>query len=32
MKENCQNHILIVSNDEETIEEISKKCGHKTTI
>ncbi|WP_154640882.1 type IV secretory system conjugative DNA transfer family protein, partial [Enterococcus faecium] len=32
IKENCQNHILIMSNDEETIEEISKKCGHKTTI
>lgn len=24
IKENCQNHILIMSNDEETIEEISK--------
>lgn len=30
IKENCQNHILIMSNDDETIEEISKKCGNKT--
>ena len=32
IKENCQNHILIMSNDADTIEEISKKCGHKTII
>lgn len=32
IKENCQNHILIMSNDADTIEEISKKCGNKTTI
>ncbi|HAP9648005.1 TPA: TraM recognition domain-containing protein, partial [Enterococcus faecium] len=32
IKENCQNHILIMSNDDETIEEISKKCGNKTII
>lgn len=32
IKENCQNHILIMTNDEETIEEISKKVGHKTVL
>lgn len=30
IKENCQNHILIMSNDKDTIEEISQKCGNKT--
>lgn len=30
IKENCQNHILIMTNDPDTIEEISKKCGRKT--
>lgn len=32
IKENCQNHILIMSNDDDTIEEISKKCGNKTIL
>lgn len=32
IKENCQNHILIMSNDDNTIEEISKKCGNKTIL
>lgn len=32
IKENCQNHILIMSNDADTIEEISKKCGNKTIV
>ncbi|MBY6889365.1 type IV secretory system conjugative DNA transfer family protein [Clostridium botulinum] len=30
IKENCQNHIFIMSNDADTIEEVSNKCGHKT--
>ncbi|EPY6472543.1 VirD4-like conjugal transfer protein, CD1115 family [Clostridium sporogenes] len=32
IKENCQNHIFIMSNDADTVEEISSKCGHKTII
>lgn len=30
IKENCQTHIYIMSTDEETIEEFSKKVGSKT--
>lgn len=32
IKENCQNHIYIMSTNDETIEELSKKAGHKTLI
>lgn len=32
IKENCQNHIYIMSTNEETIEELSKKAGHTTLI
>ncbi len=32
IKENCQNHIYILSTNDETIEELSKKAGHKTII
>lgn len=32
IKENCQNHIYIMSTNMDTIEEISKKAGHKTLI
>lgn len=32
IKENCQNHIYIMSTNEETIEELSKKAGHQTLI
>ncbi|PFT09156.1 conjugal transfer protein [Bacillus thuringiensis] len=32
IKQNCQNHIYIMSTDPETIEEISKRAGHKTVI
>lgn len=32
IKENCQNHIYIMSTNEETIEELSKKAGHKTLV
>lgn len=32
IKENCQNHVLIMSNDNDTIEEISLKCGHTTAL
>lgn len=30
IKENCQNHVFIVSTNSDTIEEFSKKCGYKT--
>lgn len=30
VKENCQNHILIKTNNRETIKEFSKKVGHHT--
>ncbi|MEY8742822.1 VirD4-like conjugal transfer protein, CD1115 family [Bacillales bacterium AN1005] len=32
IKENCQNHVYIMSTNEETIEELSKKAGHTTLI
>ncbi|APC50393.1 conjugal transfer protein (plasmid) [Virgibacillus halodenitrificans] len=32
IKENCQNHIYIMSGNEDTIEELSKKAGHTTLI
>ncbi|MDM5335783.1 type IV secretory system conjugative DNA transfer family protein [Fictibacillus enclensis] len=32
IKENCQNHIYIMSTNQDTIEELSKKAGHKTLI
>lgn len=32
IKENCQNHIYIMSTNDETIEELSKKAGHTTLI
>lgn len=32
IKDNCQNHIYIISTDEDTIEEISKKAGNRTNI
>lgn len=32
IKQNCQNHLYIMSTDPETIEEISKRAGHKTII
>lgn len=32
IKENCQNHIFIMSTNEDTIEELSKKAGHTTLI
>ncbi|EMW5434672.1 type IV secretory system conjugative DNA transfer family protein [Enterococcus faecalis] len=30
IKENCQTHILIMTTDDNTIEEFSKKVGHRT--
>ena len=30
VKENCQNHVLIKTNNRETIQEFSKKVGHHT--
>ncbi|MEG0553778.1 MAG: type IV secretory system conjugative DNA transfer family protein, partial [Carnobacterium sp.] len=30
IKENCQNHIYIMSGNSDTIEEISRKVGHRT--
>ncbi|EJQ35430.1 hypothetical protein IEE_05539 [Bacillus cereus BAG5X1-1] len=32
IKQNCQNHIYIMSTDEDTIEEFSKRAGNKTII
>ena len=32
IKENCQNQLYIMSTNDETIEELSKKAGHKTLI
>lgn len=32
IKENCQNHIYILSTNVDTIEEISKKAGHTTVV
>lgn len=32
IKENCQNHVYIASGDPDTVEEISKRVGHKTAI
>ncbi|PEF45156.1 conjugal transfer protein [Bacillus cereus] len=32
IKQNCQNHIYIMSTDEDTIEELSKRAGHKTIM
>lgn len=32
IKENCQNHIYIMSTNYDTIEELSKKAGHTTII
>lgn len=32
IKENCQNHIYIMSTNDDTIEELSKKAGHSTLI
>lgn len=32
IKENCQNHIYIMSGNAETIEELSKRAGHATLI
>lgn len=32
IKENCQNHIYIMSTDDDTIEELSKKAGSKTIL
>lgn len=32
IKENCQNHLLIMSTNVDTIEELSKKAGHTTVI
>lgn len=32
IKENCQNHIYIMSTDVDTIEELSKRAGHKTAV
>lgn len=32
IKENCQNHIYIMSTNDETIEELSKKAGHTTLV
>lgn len=32
IKENCQNHIYIMSTNDDTIEELSKKAGHTTLI
>lgn len=32
IKDNCQNHIYIMSTNKDTIEEISLRAGHKTPI
>lgn len=32
IKENCQTHIYIMSTDDDTIEEFSKKVGHRTVV
>lgn len=32
IKENCQNHIYIMSTNPDTLEEVSKKAGHKTLV
>ncbi|PGZ57357.1 conjugal transfer protein [Bacillus cereus] len=32
IKQNCQNHIYIMSTDEDTIEELSKRAGNKTVM
>jgi len=32
IKENCQNHIYIMSTNPDTLDEVSKKAGHKTII
>lgn len=32
IKQNCQNHIYIMSTDEDTIEELSKRAGNKTIM
>ncbi|PHE25601.1 VirD4-like conjugal transfer protein, CD1115 family [Bacillus toyonensis] len=32
IKQNCQNHLYIISTDPETYEEISKRAGHETII
>lgn len=32
IKQNCQNHVYIMSTDEDTIEEISKRAGTETII
>lgn len=32
IKENCQNHVLIMSTDKDTLEEISAKAGNKTIV
>lgn len=32
IKENCQNHMLIVSTDPDSIEELSKKAGNTTDV
>lgn len=32
IKENCQNHIYILSTNDDTIEELSKKAGSRTII
>ncbi|MBU4643254.1 type IV secretory system conjugative DNA transfer family protein, partial [Bacillus toyonensis] len=32
IKENCQNHIYIKSNNEKTLEELSKRAGHRTIM
>jgi len=32
IKENCQNHIYIMSTNDDTLEELSKKAGHTTIV
>lgn len=32
IKENCQNHIYIKSGNDKTLEELSKRAGHKTIM